>query len=92
MPSTSTLQALCFNACADLPEEAKHPTQIGWQKLINAILKYIHKHTDVGLDEQCHFTQLDGKTRLFPNPEQFDEWDAHRLSQALLLHLDREFN
>lgn len=97
MPSAWMLRCLTFNAYAELAEDVQEHIadglpDISWQRLIADVLRKIHSRTDVGLEGNCCFTQLDRNTALFPNSEQFDEWDAYRLSQALLHHLDKELN
>jgi len=86
MPSRQMIEYLAFNSC----DPSKFSEN--WHQLLVDTLTNLRDLTDVGLEDSCAFTHPDGTTPLFPNFELFDEWDAHRFSQAMLLHIDTELN
>ncbi|MGI1678716.1 MAG: hypothetical protein K6L75_08300 [Cellvibrionaceae bacterium] len=95
MPTRRMIECLVFNAFRN--HNNKNVTAEDWHHLVIETLKNLRDLTDSDLTERgtegyCDFTETDGVTRLFPSFELFDEWDAHKFSQTLLYHLDKELN
>jgi len=102
MPTRRMIECLVFNAFDQKIKHASTNTNISndknnedWHSLVIETLKNLRDLTDAGLFEttnHCSFTKTDGTTPLFPSFELFDEWDAHKFSQTLLFHLQKELN
>ncbi|MGH1471351.1 MAG: hypothetical protein ACRBCS_09170 [Cellvibrionaceae bacterium] len=94
MPTRHMIECLVYNAFLDTNENTSVKN---WHYLVIETLKNLRDQTDTRLSDgategYCDFTETDGVTRLFPSLELFDEWDAHKFSQTLLFHLDKELN
>ncbi len=94
MPTRRMIECLVFNAFNDNNTGLSKDNE-DWHSLVIETLKNLRNLTDAGLFEvknHCNFTETDGTTPLFPSFELFDEWDAHKFSQTLLFHLQKELN
>lgn len=96
MPTRRMIECLVYNAFEERTEDKSSDNE-DWYQLVIETLKNLRDLTDASLNEgntegYCHFTETDGVTRLFPSYELFDEWDAHKFSQTLLYHLNKELN
>jgi len=81
MPTRLMIDCLVYNVFYQTESHAGD-----WQALVLETLTKI-SHTTQHDQTALTMVQLDGRTRLFPNAELFDEQDAHRFTQTLLAHL-----